>query len=226
MTSRGRAGGPSAVIFDMDGVLVDSEVIAIEVEVAALAAVGVSLTPAELAARYVGTSAVAMRGMVVEEFGVDLDDAFWARLEADSHAALAERLVAVPGMRAVVEGLAVPCAVASSSSHARIALSLRTAGLADLFEVGARFSAEDVERGKPAPDLFLHAAAALGVEAPACVVVEDSPFGVQAARAAGMDVIGFTGGGHADEAWAARLGAAGAAVVAADAASLGAMLAG
>ncbi|HUG85937.1 MAG TPA: HAD-IA family hydrolase [Euzebya sp.] len=213
-----------AVIFDCDGVLVDSEIIAIEVEVAALTAVGISLTPAGLAERYVGVSAAAQVAAVHEEFGVVLDEAWWAALAADSERALAQRVRAIPGIRAVVEGVPGPYALASSSSHPRIELCLRTAGLLDLFGDDVRFSATDVRRGKPAPDLFLHAASSLGIAANECVVVEDSPYGVRAALAAGMHVIGFTGGGHADQRWAARLRQAGAGLVVASAEELAAAL--
>lgn len=215
---------PELVIFDCDGVLVDSEVIAIEVGVAALAGVGVVLTPAALASRFVGVSGPAMRAAVAEEFDVDLDETFWVGVREASHAALAERVTAVPGIRGLVDAVQVPRCLASSSSHTRIELSLRTAGLLDLFPPDLRFSAEDVVRGKPAPDLFLHASAAMGADPSACVVVEDSPYGVRAALAAGMDVIGFTGGGHADDAWAERLRAAGAPRVVADADALAALL--
>ncbi|MGI9018040.1 MAG: HAD family hydrolase [Euzebya sp.] len=209
-----------AVIFDCDGVLVDSEVIAIEVEVAALARVGVQLTAVELAQRYVGVSGPAMRSSVAREFGIDLTDSFWATLREDSHAALAGRVRAIPGMRQVIQQLGLPYALASSSSHDRVVLTLGTAGLLDLFDDSRRFSAQDVEHGKPAPDLFLHAAAALGVAPGSCVVVEDSPYGVAAALAAGMDVVGFTAGGHADDAWAQRLRDAGAARIAANSGEL------
>jgi HAD superfamily hydrolase (TIGR01509 family) len=213
-----------AVLFDCDGVLVDSERIAIEVEVAAFAAVGIPLTADGVAERYVGVSAQAQTAAVHEEFGVVLEDAWWAELFAAAEAALAERVQPIAGIRRVVEDLTVRYALASSSRHERIELSLRTAGLLDLFPRRLRFSATDVARGKPAPDLFLHAAAALGVPAGHCVVVEDSPHGVQAALAAGMDVIGFAGGGHAGPGWARRLRAAGAMVVVPDAAALATQL--
>lgn len=216
----------AAVVFDCDGVLVDSEVIAIEIEVAALADVGIPMTHEGLAERYVGVSAEAMATALHEEFGVVLGEAWWARLHEASHAALAERVKPVPGIREVLEGLAVPACLASSSSHTRIELSLVAAGLIDLFPPETRFSAADVRRGKPAPDLFLHAAASRGWDPSACVVVEDSPFGVQAALAAGMDVIGFTAGGHAGPSWEARLRLAGAQIVAQTSAELRALLPG
>ncbi|CAN5332633.1 HAD family hydrolase [soil metagenome] len=215
----------SGIIFDCDGVLVDSEVIAIEIEIAALGAIGIPMTADDLAARYVGVSAAAQRTAMHEEFGIVLDDDWWEDLRVRSHAALAEHVQPVPGIRAVLEALPRPHALASSSSHERIELSLRTAGLLDLFHASLRFSAADVDRGKPAPDLFLHTARSMGWKPEACVVVEDSPYGVQAGVAAGMQVIGFTGGGHAGPAWEARLGEAGAEVVAGSAEALGSALA-
>jgi HAD superfamily hydrolase (TIGR01509 family) len=215
---------PRAVLFDCDGVLVDSEVIAIEVEVAALAEAGVPMTAAELADRYVGVSAASQAESLHREFGLALDDAWWQALHERSLAALADRVEAVPGMRELVEGLGVPHCLASSSDHGRIEVCLRQAGLLDLFDASIRFSATDVSRGKPAPDLFLHAASRLGVDPDACVVIEDSPHGVRAAVAAGMAVIGFTGGAHADASWAHRLHDAGAVTVVDGATALGALL--
>jgi HAD superfamily hydrolase (TIGR01509 family) len=215
---------PAAVVFDCDGVLVDSEVVAVEVEVAALGAAGLPLTPEELAERYVGVSVATQARMVAEEFGVALDGAWWDALAADVEAALAARVRPIQGIRDVVEGLDRPYALASSSRRTRIEVCLRSAGLHDLFPVALRSSAEEVARGKPAPDLFLLAARRLGVDPTACVVVEDSPYGVEGALAAGMAVIGFTGGAHAGGRWADRLRAAGAAQVVADARALAAVL--
>lgn len=209
-----------AVILDCDGVLVDSEVISIAQEVAALSSVGVRLSFTDVVDRYLGLSDESMRAAVDEEFGVHLDDAFWVGLRERTHLALAEQARAVDGMAALVADLTAPYCLASSSSHERLRTTLSAAGLLQLFGDEIRFSADDVDHGKPAPDLFLHAARALGVAPDRCVVVEDAPSGVQAARAANMRPIGFAGGGHADAAWAQRLRDAGAEVVALDAAQL------
>ncbi len=200
--------------------LVDSEVIAIEIEVAALNAVGVPLTPQGMAERFVGVSNATVRTAVAQEFGVHLDDGFWEEVRREGMAALADRVTAIPGIAALIRQLDVPHCLASSSRHDRIELSLRTAGLLDLFPRRIRFSSQDVVCGKPSPDLFMHAADVMGVQPSRCLVVEDSPHGVRAALAAGMDVVGFTGGGHADLAWEERLRAAGAPRTVSDAVSL------
>ena len=121
----------------------------------------------------------------------DFDDVFHARV----FAAFERELKPVPGVVDVLEKLVadgVPYCVASSGSHERIRVGHRTTGLERWFDRGRVFSAQDVGRGKPAPDLFLYAAERMGVAAERCVVVEDSPLGVRAAVAAGMDVLGFT----------------------------------
>lgn len=121
----------------------------------------------------------------------DFDDVFHARV----FAAFERELKPVSGVADVLEKLAadgVPYCVASSGSHERIRVGHRAAGLERWFDDERIFSSQDVGRGKPAPDLFLHAATRMGLPPERCVVVEDSPLGVQAAVAAGMDVYGFT----------------------------------
>ena len=207
---------PSAVIFDCDGVLIDSEIISIRNDAAALATLGIELTFDEVVDRYVGRSEASIQQAVAEEFGVRPDEAFWTELRDQTRQDLAAEVSAVPGIQGLVAGLRLPYCLASSSTHERLRVALGTAGLLPLFGDELRFSAEDVPRGKPAPDLFLHAAATIGVPPAGCVVVEDSPYGVQAAVAAGMRPLGFLGGGHTNRAWGERLLAAGAADVAKD----------
>ena len=154
------------VIFDCDGVLVDSEPIALRILLQTLAEAGVPLDPA----------LAAMRGRL--------------------YAAFRAELAPIPGIAAALAALPCPYCVASSSQPERIELSLTVTGLWPRF-AGRAFSAAMVARGKPAPDLFLHAAAAMGYAPPACLVVEDSPAGILAAQAAGMRVVAFTGGSHA-----------------------------
>ncbi|MFD5589694.1 HAD family hydrolase [Streptomyces sp. NPDC058733] len=183
------------VIFDNDGVLVDSEPISNRLLAAYLTELGHPTTYEESVRDYMGSAMHRIHDLVLERTGRrlpdDFDDVFHARV----FAAFERELKPVAGMTGVLEKLAadgVPYCVASSGSHERIRVGHRTTGLDRWFDDGRIFSSQDVGRGKPAPDLFLHAAERMGVAPERCVVVEDSPLGVQAAVAAGMDVFGFT----------------------------------
>lgn len=182
-------GSWELVIFDNDGVLVDSEGMANAILGGLLSEYGCPTTTEEAVERHLGTTLGRVRA-VVEASGVmvpaDFERTYNERLFVEFDA----RLVAVPGVREVVLGLDVSVCVASSGIHERIRRSLQRTGLLELFE-GRIFSADDVARGKPAPDLFLHAARALGVRPGCCAVIEDSPAGVLAANAAGMCSFGY-----------------------------------
>jgi HAD superfamily hydrolase (TIGR01509 family) len=184
------------VIFDCDGVLVDSEPIALRINQEMLANIGWHLGTEEIVDQFVGKSITANRETVEAHLGVPLPegwlDEFVARIHA-AHAAELERVDGVTEALAGIDALGIPTCVASSGTHAKIEHSLRLVGLYERF-VGRIFSATDVAAGKPAPDLFLHAAATLRADPAACVVVEDSRYGVLAARAAGMRVVGYAGG--------------------------------
>jgi HAD superfamily hydrolase (TIGR01509 family) len=161
--------------------------------------------------------------MVEAERGRALPADFEERVRANDLAVFARELRAVPGVADALARIPIAKCVASSGAPEKIRHSLAVTGLIDFFGPHL-FSAHMVPRGKPAPDLFLFAAAAMGVDADRCVVVEDSVAGVTAARAAGMPVLGFAGGGHAGDGYAAKLRAAGAAPVFADMAELPALL--
>ncbi len=183
------------VIFDNDGVLVDSEPISNRHLAAYLTELGHATSYEDSIRDYMGSAMHRIHELVLERSGerlpADFDDVFHARV----FAAFERELEAVAGVAGVLEKLVadgVPYCVASSGSHARIRVGHRAAGLDRWFEDARIFSSEDVGRGKPAPDLFLYAAERMRVEPGRCVVVEDSPLGVQAANAAGMDVYGFT----------------------------------
>ena len=199
------------IIFDCDGVLVDSEPIANRILVQALAGAGYPITLDEAVTRFVGRSMAAVVEMVELDLGRALPGGFVAALQARTFAAFERDLTAMPGVAEALAGLDVAVCVASSGSPDKIAHSLSLTGLARFF-AGHLFSAAMFARGKPAPDLFLYAAEEMRVEPGSCLVVEDSVPGVAAARAAGMAVLGFVGGGHADTALGARLQAAGATV--------------
>ncbi|MGW3035470.1 HAD family hydrolase [Streptomyces sp. NPDC001178] len=183
------------VIFDNDGVLVDSEPISNRLLADYLTELGHPTSYEDSLRDYMGAAMHRVHDLVEERTGerlpADFDDVFHARV----FAAFERELKPVAGATDVLEKLAadgVAYCVASSGSHARIRVGHRTTGLDRWFGEERIFSSEDVGRGKPAPDLFLFAAERMGVAPERCVVVEDSPLGVQAAVAAGMDVYGFT----------------------------------
>ncbi|MEU4053937.1 HAD family hydrolase [Streptomyces olivaceus] len=184
------------VIFDNDGVLVDSEPISNRLLAGYLTELGHPTSYEDLLRDYMGAAMHRVHDLVLERTGRrlpgDFDDVFHGRV----FAAFERELEPVPGAVGVLEKLAadgVAYCVASSGSHERIRVGHRKTGLDRWFDDGRIFSSQDVGRGKPAPDLFLYAAERMGVAPARCVVVEDSPLGVQAAAAAGMDVYGFTG---------------------------------
>lgn len=183
------------VIFDNDGVLVDSEPISNRLLAAYLTELGHPTSYEESIRDYMGSAMHRIHELVLERTGQRLPESFDDVFHARVFAAFEQELVAVAGAFEVLEKLAadgVPYCVASSGSHERIRVGHRTTGLDRWFDEGRIFSSQDVGRGKPAPDLFLYAAERMGVAPERCVVVEDSPLGVRAAVAAGMDVYGFT----------------------------------
>ncbi|TNE67664.1 MAG: HAD family hydrolase [Rhodobacteraceae bacterium] len=183
------------VIFDCDGVLIDSEVISARMLIAELAAYGVEIDTAYVAEHFLGRSYPTVLRTIRDAFQVALPDGFETGYRARLIDGFRAALVPVPGVREVVERLAVPYALATSSSPPRLRESLEIAGLNDLFE-GCATTASEVVHGKPAPDLFLRVAEKFSVEPSRCLVIEDSLAGVQAGLAAGMTVWRFTGGSH------------------------------
>lgn len=184
------------VIFDCDGVLVDSEPISVDVMGAVLRDEGLPIDAAYIYRHFLGRSMDSARATLLSDHGYDLGDDALARIRAGMETRLKADLLPVPGIGEALRKLTLPKCVASSSRPERIRLSLEITSLLDHFEPHI-FSATMVQNGKPAPDLFLHAAAAMGVDPSACIVIEDSPAGVTAARSAGMKVFGFVGGAHA-----------------------------
>ncbi|MEV7547200.1 HAD family hydrolase [Streptomyces sp. NPDC089915] len=181
------------VIFDCDGVLVDSERIAVRVQVALGARLGWPLTEDEVVDRFIGRSHTAIREQVAERLGEETA-AVWAEGFEELHReAVDAGLAPVDGLPEALDALTLPTCVASSGSHDKMRHTLGRTGLYERF-AGRIHSASEVAHGKPAPDLFLHAARRMGVDPAACVVVEDSRPGVLAARAAGMRSLGYAGG--------------------------------
>jgi HAD superfamily hydrolase (TIGR01509 family) len=184
------------VIFDCDGVLVDGEQLAVAIDVRAIGALGWPITEAEVVERHLGRSNADVLADIAEHIGrpvpADWDEAW----NAEYRRVFDEQLEAVPGVAEAIKVLAAEgfqTCVASSGSHEKMKRTLVKTGLWDFF-VGRIFSATEVERGKPEPDLFLYAAKQVGLPPARCVVVEDSRHGVAGARAAGMRAIGFAGG--------------------------------
>ncbi len=198
---------PELIIFDCDGVLVDSEPIANRVMAEAVTALGWPLTAADCIARFKGHHFDTVIAAVEARLGRPAPEDWVANLRAATGAAFERELQPVPGVLEALDAVAesgVAYCVASQGPPEKMAVSLGMTGLRARFE-GRIFSAYQVARGKPHPDLFLFAAQTLGVAPPRCLVIEDSPLGVTAARAAGMNVLGF-----ASEGDGADLAAAGA----------------
>jgi HAD superfamily hydrolase (TIGR01509 family) len=206
---------PDLIVFDCDGVLIDSEVLACRTEAACLAENGMAISAEEIMERYVGVSDTVMFADIARRHGRALPADFPETVRRRVAAAFETDLLPMAGVEAMLQGLTGCRCVASSSAPERLRHSLSVTGLLRYFQPHI-FSATQVARGKPAPDLFLFAAATMQAAPEKCLVVEDSLAGVQAAVAAGMLVIGFTGGGHCRPDHAARLSAAGASTVAAD----------
>ena len=187
-------GGPfDLVIFDCDGVLVDSERLAVRVEARYLAELGWPLTEAEIAERFLGRTAEYMDEAIEARLGSRLPGDWKDQFQRRYREAFAAELVAVDGVEAALDQITAPTCVASSGSHDKLRFTLGHTGLYGRFE-GRIFSGYEVANGKPAPDLFLHAAARMGADPARCAVIEDSLYGVLAARAAGMRAFGYAGG--------------------------------
>jgi HAD superfamily hydrolase (TIGR01509 family) len=181
------------VIFDCDGVLIDSERIAVRVDAEILAELGWRLTEAEIIERFMGRSDAYMRGEIEAEIGRPLGPEWAVEVRPRYRRAMEAELTPVEGVVDALDRIRTPTCVASSSTHEHLQFALGLTGLLGRFD-GRIFSATEVPNGKPAPDLFLHAAATLGVPPDRCAVIEDSRYGVEAARAAGMRVFGYAGG--------------------------------
>lgn len=177
------------VIFDCDGVLVDSERIALRVQVSLGAEPGWPLTEDDVVSRFIGRSSASIREQVAARLGQGTAALWWERFEELHREAVDTALSPVDGLPEALDAITLPTCVASSGSHAKMRHTLGRTGLYERF-AGRIHSATEVARGKPAPDLFLHAARRMGVAPSACAVVEDSEPGVQAARAAWMRAFG------------------------------------
>ena len=194
---------PRAVIFDCDGVLVDSEPISNRVLAGLLTEIGLPMTPEQSVEAFMGRSWKNVLAWAAQR-GAPLPEGFRRRYLDTMFAAFEEELRPVPGIVAALDAITLPNCVASSASIEKMRFTLGHTGLWDRF-AGRIFSATEVEHGKPAPDLFLHAAARMGWEPADCAVVEDSPAGIEAALAAGMTALGYAGTTAAERLAGARV---------------------
>jgi HAD superfamily hydrolase (TIGR01509 family) len=183
------------IVFDCDGVLVDSEPLAMRVLLETIAAEGVAIDPDTGFREFLGRSLATVIDNLNAAYGLHLTEAALARMRANLYALYRRELKPMAGLIDALAEISIPACVASSSHLERIRISLTLTGLIDRFDP-AIFSATMVERGKPAPDLFLHAADAMLTTPEYCLVIEDSPAGILAAQAAGMRVFAFLGGSH------------------------------
>ena len=184
------------VIFDCDGVLVDSEPIANRIFSSCFQEIGIPITYDIAVRDYVGLSLNSCRELVRERYGRTIDDEFLAGMQRRTMAAFHQELRAVPNIAAAlsaIQSAGASICVASSGDMDKMRTSLGLTDLWSRFDPHI-FSATQVARGKPAPDLFLHAAARMAVAPADCAVIEDSPYGIRAAKAAGMDAFGYVGG--------------------------------
>jgi HAD superfamily hydrolase (TIGR01509 family) len=197
------------VIFDCDGVLVDSEVLSCRAHAEMLTRHGYPITADQVLVRFLGVSDREARMTVEAELGRSLPDDFEAQINEAALRRYADDLRTIPFVDEAIAAIPLPKCVASSGTPEKIRHGLRCAGLYDLLAPNI-FSATEVKRGKPAPDLFLFAAEQMRASPARCVVIEDSVPGISGARAAGMTVLGFHGGSHCRPGYADTLRAAGA----------------
>jgi len=184
------------VIFDCDGVLVDSEPLAMRILLATISEAGGDIDPAMAYKAFLGKSLASICELLRRDYGLDLGATALERMRERLYATIRRELRPMTGIDYALRHLKQPYCVASSSQVERIRLSLASTGLLSYFDTNV-FSATMVNYGKPAPDLFLYAARHMQVEPADCVVVEDSQAGIAAALDAGMKPFGFTGGSHA-----------------------------
>jgi len=186
---------PELIIFDCDGVLIDSEVISARVLIDALASVGVHVDTAHVQTHFLGRSWAKVAAEIRHSHGYLPGTDFEEKYRTELLARFEQDLVTTSGIETLLSRLATSSCVATSSSPKRASRSLELSGLSDFFKTRI-FTASEVERGKPAPDLFLHAARQMQADPARCIVIEDSLPGIEAANNAGMQVLRFTGGSH------------------------------
>jgi len=185
------------VIFDCDGVLVDSDRISLRIQADWIAHLGLEMSYEDCVRDFLGLGMPATLEILGERLGRPVPSGWADGLDRAVRESFERELRPVPGVVEALDKIELPICVASSGSQEKMRFTLGLTGLWDRF-AGRIHSADEVGRGKPAPDLFLHAASSMGTPPPRCVVVEDSPFGVIAARAAGMSALGYAAGGNGE----------------------------
>jgi HAD superfamily hydrolase (TIGR01509 family) len=178
------------VIFDCDGVLVDSDRISLRIQAERISALGLEMSYEDCVRDFLGLGMPATLRILTERLGRPVPEGWETELDAAVRDGFRRELAPVAGIEEALEEIELATCVASSGSHEKMRLTLGLTGLWGRF-AGRIFSADEVERGKPAPDLFLHAASRMSTRPERCVVVEDSPFGIAAAKAAEMRALGF-----------------------------------
>ncbi len=214
-----------AVIFDCDGVLIDSEALVCRIAAEELTSLGYAISTEDVIRRFAGRPDHEMRAEIEREWGRPIPEGYRQHVNARTVDAYGSELRIMPGMHEALDQITVPVCVASSSAPEKLRLGLEAVGLYARFAPNV-ISGTLVAHGKPEPDVFLFAAGWMRVSPMSCVVVEDSVPGVTAARAAGIDVLGFTGGAHCGPGHAEALIRAGAASTFARIAELPALLGG
>lgn len=197
------------IIFDFDGVVVDSEHLSSTVHAETLQQVGVPLSIADFGNQYTGMDFTSMMSKLVADYGQDKADLFAAMIEANYVQKMQAELQLMPHILRFLQTTDVSFCIGSNSKMTRLIINQQATGIANIFD-GKTYSADMVTNPKPAPDLFLHAAKQMGFAPKECLVIEDGAHGIKAANAAGMRSLGFTGGSHCKEGHAERLRDAGA----------------
>jgi HAD superfamily hydrolase (TIGR01509 family) len=206
-------GGIDLIIFDCDGVLIDSEILVCSMVSEELTRVGYAITPEQVVERFAGRPEPEILADIAEHWGQAVPGSYREAMTRRIHEAFTTELEAIPGVAATLGRIRVPMCVASSSAPAKLKMGLSFVSLYDYFVpagVANVVSATYVAQGKPAPDVFIYAAGWMRTPVERCLVIEDSLPGVRAARAAGMRVFGFTGGSHCSPGHGERLLEAGA----------------
>lgn len=187
--------GNLLVIFDCDGVLIDSEIVASKVGAAFANSFGHPITPQEVSSRFAGKPSRVVWETICEELGIEFKLEDYQEMQRQTHAAYAKELKAIDGVETLLKSLGNKFCVASTTRLEQLKKNLDSVGLKQYFGENI-FSASQVERPKPFPDVFLFAAKNMGFSPDECIVIEDSPTGVKAGINAQMQVFGFTGAGH------------------------------
>jgi HAD superfamily hydrolase (TIGR01509 family) len=209
MQAEEKQNNPNLLIFDCDGVLVDSEMLVCTAVSEELTRLGYAITPADVVQRFAGRPEWEIMREVAQDWGQPVPEDYFSAMKQRVQTAFTTELRAIDGAGVVLQQLRLQKCVASSSGAAKLEQGLRFVGLFEHFAPNV-ISAQRVAHGKPAPDVFIYAAGWMRTPVKECLVLEDSEPGVRAARAAGMRVFGFTGGSHCGEGHAERLLAAGA----------------